>query len=303
MKKHPLLLLLIGCSFSLCAQDNFDSVKIASQKLTENLYMMTGAGGNLGVLVGSDGTLLVDNQFGTLSNRINGAIKTIDPGEVRFVVNTHIHGDHSGGNENFKRMGSTIIAQENVRKRMSTSAVNAKTNEVTPPRDKDAWPVLTFPNTMSVYLNGEHIELLYLGPAHTDGDVAIWFRNANVMHLGDMFVTYGYPYIDYGSGGSLNGFIANLDKILGLMNEQTRVIPGHGAVCHKGDVQKFRDTLADIRDQTMAALKKGKKPEEIASLPIASKYDAVWGGGFFKGKDFVFQAAENLSQSLASVKK
>lgn len=302
MSKLPLFLLLFT-GYSLFAQENFDSVKIVSEKLTGNLYMITGAGGNLGVLVGPDGTLLVDNQFAPLSNRINGAIKTIDPGEIRFVVNTHIHGDHSGGNENFKRMGSTIIAQENVRKRMSTSVVNAKTNEVTPPREEDAWPVLTFPNSMSVFLNDEHIELVYLGPAHTDGDVAIWFKSANVMHLGDMFVTYGYPYIDYPGGGSINGFIANLDKILGLMNEQTCIIPGHGPISRKADVQKFRDTLADIRDQSLAALKKGKKPEEIAGLPIASKYDAVWGGSFFKGKDFVFQVAENLSQSLAIVKK
>ena len=298
-----LTLLCLFTTSALLAQDNFDTVKVRSQKLTDNLYMLMGAGGNLGVLVGPDGTLLVDDQFAPLANRINGAIKTIDPAEIRFVVNTHIHGDHSGGNENFKRMGSTVIAQDNVRKRMSTSTVNSKTKEVTPPRDKDAWPVVTFPNDMNVYLNGEHIELVYFGPAHTDGDVAVWFKNANVMHLGDMFVTYGYPYIDYEGGGSINGFISNLDKILGLMNDQTRVIPGHGPLCKKPDVQKFRDTLADIRDQALAALKKGKKLEEISGLPIANKYDAAWGSGFLKGKDFVYQVAENLSLSLPASKK
>jgi cyclase len=299
-------LLFILCVFitnTVLAQENFDSVKVTSQKLTDNLYMLMGAGGNLGVLVGPDGTLLVDDQFAPLSNRINGAIKTIDPAEIRFLVNTHIHGDHSGGNENFKRMGSTVIAQDNVRKRMSSSTVNSKTKEVTPPRDKDAWPVVTFPTDMSVHINNEDIQLLYFGPAHTDGDVAVWFKSANVMHLGDMFVTYGYPYIDYEGGGSINGFISNLDKILGLMNDQTRVIPGHGPLSKKTDVQKFRDSLADIRDQVLAALKKGKKLEEIPGLPIASKYDAVWGGGFLKGKDFVFQIAENLTLSMPAVKK
>jgi len=298
-----LFILCLFITSTVLAQENFDSVKVTSQKLTDNLYMLMGAGGNLGVLVGPDGTLLVDDQFAPLSNRINGAIKTIDPAEIRFLVNTHIHGDHSGGNENFKRMGSTVIAQDNVRKRMSSSAVNSKTKEVTPPRDKDAWPVVTFPTDMSVHINNEDIQLLYFGPAHTDGDVAVWFKSANVMHLGDMFVTYGYPYIDYEGGGSINGFISNLDKILGLMNDQTRVIPGHGPLSKKTDVQKFRDSLADIRDQVLAALKKGKKLEEISGLPIASKYDAVWGGGFLKGKDFVFQIAENLTLSMPTSKK
>lgn len=285
------------------AQENFDSVKIAVQKLSDQLYFLTGAGGNIGVLVGPDGTVMVDDQFAPLANRINGAIKTIDPGDIRFVINTHIHGDHSGGNENFTRMGSTVIAQENVRKRMSTTAVNSKTKEVTQPRDPAAWPVVTFPNTMSVHLNGEDVDLIYLGPAHTDGDVAVWFKKANVFHLGDMFVTYGYPYIDYEGGGSISGFVSNLDKVLALMDDKTRVIPGHGPLCNKADVQKFRDTLADIRDQTMAAIKKGKQPTEIGELPIASKYDAGWGGGFLKGKDFVFQAAENLKVSLPPTKK
>jgi glyoxylase-like metal-dependent hydrolase (beta-lactamase superfamily II) len=285
------------------AQENFDSVKIVPQKLSDHLYFLTGAGGNIGVLVGPDGTVMVDDQFAPLSNKINGAIKTIDPGEIRFVINTHLHGDHSGGNENFTRMGSTVIAQENVRKRMSTGTTNPTTKEVTRPRDPAAWPVLTFPNTMTVHLNGEDIELVHLDPAHTDGDVAIWFKSANVFHLGDMFVTYGYPYIDYGSGGSINGFISSLDKLLAMMDDKTRIIPGHGPLCSKADVQKFRDSLADIRDQTLMALKKGKPVSEMGSLPIASKYDATWGNGFIKGKDFVFQVAENLKASLPHVKK
>jgi cyclase len=296
-----ILCLFISCA--VAAQDNFDSVKVATQKLTDNLYMLTGAGGNVGVLVGPDGTLIVDDQFAPLSGRIQEAIKSINPGAFRFVINTHIHGDHSGGNENFKKIGSTIIAQENVRKRMSTSSVNSKTKEVTPARDKDALPVITFDHSMNVHLNDEDIELFYFGPAHTDGDVAIWFKQANVFHLGDMFVTYGYPYIDYEGGGSINGFVANLDGILLLMNDKTRVIPGHGDICTKTDVQKFRDTLADIRDQLLAALKKGKKAQEIAGLAIANKYDAAWGKGFIKGKDFVFQAAENLSLTMPHTKK
>lgn len=296
------LIFILTCQLSL-AQDNFDSVKIVPQKLSDHLYFLTGAGGNVGVLVGPDGTVMVDNQFAPLSNRINGAIKTIDPGEIRFAINTHLHGDHSGGNENFTRMGATVIAQDNVRKRMSKGSVNSKTKEVTQPRDPAAWPVVTFPGTMSVHLNGEDIELIHLEPAHTDGDVAIWFRQANVFHLGDLFVTYGYPYIDYESGGSINGFVTTLDKLLLLMDDKTRVIPGHGPLCTKADVQKFRDTLADIRDQILVALKKGMHVSEMGGLPIASKYDATWGNGFMKGRDFVFQAAENLKLSLPAARK
>ena len=300
--KIKTLLVLVFFSQTLYAQ-NFDSVKITTQKLSEHLYMLKGEGGNIGVLVGPDGTLMVDDQFGPLSNKINGAIKTIDPGEIRFEVNTHIHGDHSGGNENFKRMGVTVIAQDNVRKRMSSSAVNSKTKEVIPPREKDAWPVLTFPNTLNVHLNDEDIELIYMGPAHTDGDLAIWFKKANTFHLGDMFVTYGYPYIDYEGGGSINGFISNLDKLLLLMNDDTKVIPGHGPLCSKTDVKKFRDVLVDVRDQAAAALKKGKKPEEITGLSITDKYEAEWGKGFIKGKDFVLLIAQDLKMQMPVTKK
>ena len=143
-------------------------------------------------------------------------------------------------------------------------------------------------------MNDEDIELIHLDPAHTDGDVVVHFRKANVYHMGDMFVTYGYPYIDYSSGGSVNGFITSLDKFLAMMDENTKIIPGHGELCSKADMKNFRDRLADIRDQVAAALKKGKKPSDITGLGITDKYDAEWGKGFIKGKDFVLTIADNL---------
>ncbi len=284
---------------SACAQSEFDTVRIRPVKVTENIYMLKGSGGNIGVLTGPDGVLMIDNQFAPLSNKINGAIKTLDPSEIRFLVNTHIHGDHSGGNENFKRMGVTVVAHDNVRERMRMEKVNPSGGEVTPPRNKDAWPVITFADKLNFHLNDEDIELIHLDPAHTDGDVAVHFKKANVYHMGDMFVTYGYPYIDYSSGGSINGFISTLDKILGMMDERTKIIPGHGELCTRSDMKNFRDKLADIRDQVAAALKKGKKVEEITGLDIAKKYDAEWGKGFIKGKDFVLNIAENLKPSAA----
>lgn len=297
MKTIPCTIILCLLLYTAKAQTNFDSVKIEPVKVADNLYYLKGAGGNIGVFIGKEGTLMVDNQFAPLSNKINGAIKTLSPHEIRFLVNTHIHGDHSGGNENFRNMGATIIAHNSVREKMSKERVNPSDNKVTPPRHEDAWPVLTFGDNLNLFLNQEDIELIHVSPAHTDGDVVVHFKKANVFHMGDVFVTYGYPYIDYSNGGSINGFIASLDKFLSLMDDNTKVIPGHGELCTKADVKNFRDRLADIRDEVAAALKKGRKVEDITNLPIASKYDSDWGGGFTKGKDFVLQVADNIKST------
>lgn len=295
------LIISLGWTFVL-AQENFDSVQIVPVKVAENLYFLKGAGGNVGVFIGKEGTLMIDDQFAPLSNKINGAIKTLSPNDIRFLINTHVHGDHSGGNENFKNMGVTIVAHDMVRDRMSKQLVNTSDNSVIPPRAEEAWPVITFADKLNFYLNQEEIELLHVSPGHTDGDVVIHFKKANVYHMGDMFVTYGYPYIDYGSGGSINGFISSLDAFLNMMDDNTKVIPGHGELCTKSDVKKFRDRLAEIRDEVTAALKKGKKPADVTSLPIASKYDAEWGQGFTKGKDFVLLVAEDLKATQPAKK-
>ena len=255
--------------------------------------MLKGSGGNIGVLIGKDGTLMIDDQFAPLSNKINGAIKTLDPGEIRFLINTHLHGDHSGGNENFKRMGVTIAAHDNVRQRMSKEQVNRQ-NQAVPPRDKSAWPEITFSDKLNFHLNDEDVVLHHFDPGHTDGDLIVQFKNANVVHTGDAFVRYGYPYIDVSSGGTVNGFISTLDKILLLIDDNTKVIPGHGELAGKADVKKVRDAVADIRDQIASALKKGKKLEDIPALGITDKYDADLGKGFVKGKDFALMIAGTI---------
>jgi glyoxylase-like metal-dependent hydrolase (beta-lactamase superfamily II) len=275
-------------------QPNYDTVRIRPVLVSNNLYFLKGSGGNIGVLIGNDGTLMIDDQFAPLSNKINGAIKTLSPGEIKFLINTHIHGDHTGGNDNFKKMGVTILAQDQVRERMTKETVNRQ-NEKVPPRDKDALPDITFADKLNVHINDEDIELIHFDPGHTDGDVIVHFKKANVYHMGDMFVTYGYPFIDVSSGGSVNGMIAALDKVLALMDNNAKVIPGHGELSTKADVKVFRDRLADIRDQVAAALKKGKKKEDLASLGITDKYDAEWGKGFLKGKDFVMMVADNIA--------
>ena len=302
MKNIFLLFIIVLSGTSVSAQDNYDSVQIVPVKVADNLYFLKGAGGNVGVFIGKEGTLMIDNQFAPLSNKINGAIKTLSPNDIRFLINTHVHGDHSGGNENFTKMGATIVAHDMVRERMSKERANPSDNAVIPPRPAEAWPVITFADKLNVYLNQEEIALLHVSPGHTDGDVVIHFKKANVYHMGDMFVTYGYPYIDYGSGGSINGFISSLDSFLSMMDDNTKVIPGHGELCTKADVIKFRDRVAEIRNEVAAALKKGKKPADVTGLPIASKYDAEWGQGFTKGKDFVLMIAENLKATQPAKK-
>jgi len=295
MKRFLLTLFCVGLTTAaiLAQQPNYDTVRIRPVLVANNLYFLKGSGGNIGVLIGNDGTLMIDDQFAPLSNKINGAIKTLSPGEIRFLINTHLHGDHTGGNDNFKKMGVTILAQDQVRDRMSKESVN-RANAKVPPREKEALPDITFADKLNMHINDEDIELLHFDPGHTDGDVVVHFKKANVYHMGDMFVTYGYPFIDVSSGGTINGMISTLDKVLAIMDDNAKVIPGHGELSTKADVKVFRDRLVDIRDQVAAALKKGKKKEDIAGLGITDKYDAEWGKGFLKGKDFVLMVAENL---------
>lgn len=283
------------------AQTNWDTVKIRPLKLTENLYMMTGAGGNMALLAGPEGNLLVDDQFAQLSDKIKGAIANLDPGPVRFVINTHLHGDHTGGNENFKKIGVTLMAHDNVRARMMKGTIDRNGNPV-PPRNPEAWPMVTFESNLNVHLNGQDIELVHVDKGHTDGDVVIRFRQANVMHTGDAFVRGRYPIIDRGSGGSFLAYIHSLSLIHGMADDQTRIIPGHGALGSRADVKALHDVLVDIRDQVTAALKKGTKVEDIAALGIADKYDTQLGQGFIKGKDFVLMVAEQIKTSMGTGK-
>jgi glyoxylase-like metal-dependent hydrolase (beta-lactamase superfamily II) len=277
------------------AQQNFDTVKIRPFKLTDNLYVLFGAGGNIGVLTGPEGNLIVDDQFAPLTEKIRAAVKSLDAGELKYVINTHLHGDHTGGNENLKKIGATLVAHDNVRNRMMKETVNRQGATV-PPRSKDAWPAMTFATKLNVHLNGEDLELTFLDRGHTDGDIIVYFKNANVMHTGDAFVRYGYPYIDVASGGSFPGFIHTLEMIYAASNDNTRIIPGHGAVTTRAEVKALRDKLADIRDQVTAALKKGTKPEDLAALGITDKYEAELGKGFVKGKDFVLMVATEMKK-------
>lgn len=293
-----LIIFLLALPCALQAQQNFDTVKIRPLQLTANLHMMTGAGGNMALLTGAEGNLLVDDQFAPLSEKISAAIASLDARPVRFVVNTHLHGDHTGGNENFSKKGATLVAHENVRMRMVKGTTD-RSGKPVPPRNPEAWPMVTFQNSLNVHLNGQDIELVQVDRGHTDGDIIIRFLQANVIHTGDAFVRGRYPIIDRGSGGSFLAYIHSLSLIYNLADDQTKVIPGHGALATRADVKALHDILVDIRDQVAAALKKGTKVEDIPALGIADKYDAELGRGMIKSKDFVLLVAEQIQSNQA----
>ncbi len=292
-----LLISMVFLPVTLAAQTNYDTVKIRPVKVTDQIYMLKGAGGNIGVLTGKEGVLIIDDQFAPLSDKIKTAVASLDPTGIRFLVNTHIHGNHTGGNENLKRSiaALTIVAHDQVRNRMMTEQFNVRQSRTIPPRDKDAWPLITFPDRLTFHLNDEDIEIFHTSPGHTDGDVIIHFKKANVFHMGDTYRN-GYPFIDIGTGGSFQGYITTLDNAMSRMDDNTRVIPGHGDLTTKAEIKKVRDRLVEIRDQAAAALKSGTKKEDVANLPIATKYDPEWGSGFVKGRDLLLLVAEELSK-------
>lgn len=281
---------------SAAVAQNLDTVQVRPQKVTDQVYLLKGAGGNIGLLTGADGLLMIDDQFAPLSEKIKNSIATIDAGTIRFLINTHIHGDHTGGNDNFKKWGVTLVAHDHVRERMMKESVNSRTNQTIPPRDKAAWPEVTFGDKMRFHVNNEDIELYHFTNGHTDGDIFVRFVKANVYHTGDSFTRTSYPFIDGSNGGSFTGYLTNLEKFLALVDDNAKIIPGHGELATKADVKAFYDMLIDIRNQVQAAFKKGKKVEDLPALDITAKYDGVWGKNFVKGKDFVLLVGQALSK-------
>ena len=275
----PLQLILIVPV--LCLGQNFDDVKIESQKLSENVYMLTGAGGNIGVSVGEDGVFVIDDQFAPLSDKILDAIKAISDEPLRFLANTHWHGDHTGGNANMTKAGATIMAHDNVRKRLVE----------TPPRDnserpKEALPVITFNNKLNLHLNGEHIALFHVDQAHTDGDVMVYFTQSNVLHTGDTYFKGRFPYIDLNSGGSIDGYIKAVERALLVIDDDTKIIPGHGTVSNISEYKTFLDMLRDLRERVMTEIKAGKTEEEVVSNEAITKPydDKGFGSGFINSE-------------------
>ena len=276
------------------AQQDFSKVEVKAEKVAEGVYMLTGAGGNMGLSVGKSGTYLIDDQYAPLSDKIVLAIRLITPDPVRFVVNTHWHGDHTGGNENLGKAGALLVAHENVRKRMSTEQFMGAFGRKVEPSPEGALPVVTFTDAVTFHWNGDEIRAYHVPPAHTDGDVIIHFVKADVVHMGDVFVNGGYPFIDTSSGGRIDGVIGAAELVLAGISEKTRLIPGHGPLGTKADLQAWHDGLKTLRDRIAKLKAEGKtRDQAIAAKPTAD-YDAKWGTGFMKGDTFTGLVYDSL---------
>jgi glyoxylase-like metal-dependent hydrolase (beta-lactamase superfamily II) len=256
--------------------------KLETQKLAEGLYLITGPGGNIALTVGNTGVLLVDDQIAPMTAQLKKAVAAVTPKPVRFVFNTHWHGDHTGGNAVLGGDGAVIVAHENVRKRLSTEQFQAVMNRKVPPSPEPALPVITFTDSIAFHVNGDDLEIVHVDPAHTDGDSIVYFKKANVLHMGDTFFSNGYPYIDLGSGGSVDGYVKAADRALAIAQPTTKIIPGHGPVVDREKLRVFRDMIATIRDRIKKLAAAGKTLEQVQAAKPTAEFDATWGGAFIK---------------------
>ena len=275
------LLLLCGAAAAVARDNDFSKVEIKVQKVAGSIYMLTGAGGNIGVSVGEDGIVIVDDQFAPLADRIRAALAGISDKPVRFVINTHWHGDHVGGNLPFSRT-STIIAQDNVRRRMAERGTSGNLGSMafkTEASPAAALPIITFDHDLTVHLNGEDIRALHYPAGHTDGDSIIFFTKSNVVHMGDDFVTRGFPFVDLASGGSVHGMIAAVASVLDQLPPDARVIPGHGTLSTVADMRPYLAMLKETSAAVETALKKGETLDQMRRAKILTPWQK-WSGDF-----------------------
>lgn len=267
------------------AQQDFSKVEVKAENLAPGVSVLFGAGGNIGVSHGEDGTVLIDDQFAPLTPKIQAAVAALGASPVKFLINTHWHGDHSGGNENFGKAGAVIMAHDNVRVRMATDQQTPFGEVKASP--KVALPVITYAEGLKLHLNGEEVRVISVPPAHTDGDSVVHWTKSNVIHMGDLFFhKMSYPFVDRSSGGDVRGVIAAADKVLAMANDQTKIIPGHGAVASKADLQAYRDMLVAIVGKVEAAVKAGKSLEEVKAMKPADGF-GVNPSGFITADRFV----------------
>jgi glyoxylase-like metal-dependent hydrolase (beta-lactamase superfamily II) len=286
--------LVLGSAVAV-AQRDFSKVEIKPTPLADGLWMLQGAGGNIGVCAGPDGVLLIDDQFAELSDKIKAAVTSLSSQPLRFVLNTHWHGDHVGGNENMANAGATIVAQNNVRLRMSVEQYNAVFDRRSPASPARALPVITFNDSLTFHLNGDDITCFHVAPAHTDGDVIVWFHKANVIHMGDCLFNGFYPVIDVSSGGHVAGMIAADDRVLAVAGPDTKLVPGHGPLATRADLQAFRDMLKTSSERIAKLVKQKKSLKEIQDAKPLADLDAKWGQGGIKPEIYIQEVVLDLT--------
>ncbi len=268
---------------------NFDTVQVKSTPVAGSVHMLTGSGGNIGLVVGDDAVFLVDDQFAPLTPKILAAIKSITDQPVRFVLNTHWHFDHTGGNENIGKAGALIFAHENVRKRMSTGQFLEALNRQEPAAPRAALPVVTFTDSIAFHLNGDSIIAFHVPPAHTDGDAVVVFTKANVVHMGDVFVSDRFPFVDRSSGGTIHGIIGATERLMAATNAQTKIIPGHGPLADRARLKAYHDMLVVMRDRMGKEIAARHTVDQVLASNITKEYDAAWPNGRERFLRILFQ--------------
>ena len=285
MRKIVVLIFLFILPVCVSAQTDFSKVEIKATKVAGNVYMLEGAGGNIGVSVGADGILIVDDQFAPLADKIRAALKTLGEGKLKFILNTHWHGDHTGGNASFGPE-APIIAHDNVRKRLATEQQIPFFKQTVPASPKEALPVITFDNSLSVFFNGEEIRAIHYPHGHTDGDSVIFFTASNVVHLGDDFFTGRFPFVDVDNGGNVFGLTKNITEIIPKIPAGAKLIPGHGPLSTIDDLKAYHrmllETTAIVRKKAAA----GKSLEQIKTEGLPDEWKS-WGSGFIKTDQWI----------------
>jgi glyoxylase-like metal-dependent hydrolase (beta-lactamase superfamily II) len=274
-------------------QQDFSKVEIKTSKITNNFYALEGQGGTIGVLAGPDGVFMVDTQFAPLSDKILAAVRKISNGPIRFVVNTHVHGDHTGGNENFAKTGAILLSRDQLRFRLAHPAPGANGAPGTP-APAGALPTITYDGPVTIHMNGEDVQLIPIRAAHTDGDTMVRFPAADIIMTGDFYRSLGYPNIDRANGGSLNGMLEGLGEIIGLAGPQTKIIPGHGAIVSRADVMAHRDMILALRDKVAPLVAQGKSQDEVLAAKLTSSFDASINTPGTTGDRFIGQLYQEL---------
>ena len=297
------LAILLALAAGARAQD-FDKVEVRTEKVAGHLYMLRGAGGNMGLCTGVDGAFLIDDEFAPLTAKIQAAVASVTDKPIRFVLSTHWHDDHVGGNENLGKAGAVLVAHENVRERLAVDQIldyGTGKLDTTRALSHAGLPLVTFAHDIRFHVNGEEVHVFHVDDAHTDGDAVVHFEKANVVHTGDLFFADSYPYIDLAAGGSVDGMIAAADRILGMVDGSTKIIPGHGPLSDRAGLQAFRDMLAANRDRVRAAIAEGRTLEQVQAARLTAPFDAQWGGSkFMTPKLFVEILYRDLWRQVAA---